>query len=502
MLPSTRDEAIEFLMRSINYERCDPGVGTDASFKLQTMHWLAKRFGDPHRDYPVIHVAGTKGKGSTATMIAEMLSHAGIRTGLYTSPHLHRLEERLAIDGAMISETQLLEVVQDLARVVDSLQGEIDGGQFTGKMPTFFELVTMAALLFFSRRQVDAAVVEVGLGGRLDSTNVCHADVGVITSISKDHIQQLGHTLDAIAGEKAGIIKPGMRVVSGVLQSEAAEVIRQRAEEVGAELYILGRDFIIEPEKTVAANAVTSEGQASETVAAVTQDARYHFRWQIPPAESKKALTSVSNLKIALRGAHQMRNAGLAIAATQLCRELEFSVPARSIQAGIGTARLPGRIEFLRGAMPIVVDVAHNPAAILALVGSLEEERKACRRTVVICSISVDKDAREILSPLLSFADTLILTAFQDNPRAFSPRALYEIASEAMGQAGHEGMAQLKVLPDPDAVMAWFTSAADARDFALVTGSTFLVSELRHPLQKWNQRQLPALGQAATLPSS
>ena len=113
MLPSTRDEAIEFLMRSINYERCDPGVGTDASFKLHTMHWLAKRFGDPHRDYPVIHVAGTKGKGSTATMIAEMLSHAGIRTGLYTSPHLHRLEERLAIDGAMISETQLLEGVQE-----------------------------------------------------------------------------------------------------------------------------------------------------------------------------------------------------------------------------------------------------------------------------------------------------------------------------------------------------------------------------------------------------
>ncbi|MEC9149704.1 MAG: Mur ligase family protein, partial [Planctomycetota bacterium] len=323
MLPSTRDEAIEFLMRSINYERCDPGVGTDASFKLHTMHWLAKRFGDPHRDYPVIHVAGTKGKGSTATMIAEMLSHAGLRTGLYTSPHLHRLEERLAIDGTLISETQLLEVVQDLAGVVDSLQGEIDGGQFTGKMPTFFELVTMAALLFFSRCQVDAAVVEVGLGGRLDSTNVCHGDVGVITSISKDHTQQLGHTLDAIAREKAGIIKPGMRVVSGVLQSEAAEVIRKRAEELDAELYILGRDFIIEPEKTVAAKAVTSEGQASETGAAITQDARYHFQWQIPPLKSKHALTPVSNLKIALRGAHQVRNAGLAIAATQLCRELE-----------------------------------------------------------------------------------------------------------------------------------------------------------------------------------
>ena len=140
-----------------------------------------------------------------------------------------------------------------------------------------------------------------------------------------------------------------------MLQSEAAEVIRKRAEELDAELYILGRDFIIEPEKTVAAKAVTSEGQASETGAAITQDARYHFQWQIPPLKSKHALTPVSNLKIALRGAHQVRNAGLAIAATQLCRELEFSVPARSIQAGIGTARLPGRIEFLPGAMPIVV---------------------------------------------------------------------------------------------------------------------------------------------------
>ena len=502
MLPSTRDEAIEFLMRSINYERCDPGIGSDASFKLHTMQWLTRRFGDPHLDYPVIHVAGTKGKGSTATMIAEMLSRAGLRTGLYTSPHLHRLEERMAIDGALISETQLVEVVQDLTRGVDSLRREIEGAQFTGKMPTFFELVTMAAWLFFSRRQVDAAVVEVGLGGRLDSTNVCRADVGVITSISKDHTQQLGSTLGAIAREKAGIIKPGMRVVSGVLQPDAAKVIQQRAEEVDAELYISGRDFIIEPEKTGAARPVTSEDEARETGTVITPDARYHFQWLTPPLQSRKTLTSVYNLKISLRGAHQVRNAGLAIAATQLCRELEFSVPASSIRAGIGAAQLPGRIEFLRGAMPIVVDVAHNPAAILALTDALERERLARRRTVVICSVSEDKDAKEILTPLLSFADTLVLTAFQDNPRAFSPEALYEIASEAMGQSGHEGMSQLKVLPDPDAVMAWFTSVADPRDLALVTGSTFLVSELRHPLQQWNRRQLPELGQAATLPSS
>ncbi len=242
--PSTADYdgAIDFLLSRIDYERMLSIRYDQRDLKLERMHELVERLGNPGQGMPIVHVAGTKGKGSTSAMTAAMLSAAGYRTGLYTSPHLARLEERMTVDGQEASADEMVALVGRVRPVVEAMDREAGGSEHG---PTYFEIVTALALLHFARRQVDAAVLEVGLGGRLDSTNICRPLVAVITSISFDHTKQLGNTLAAIAGEKAGIIKPGAAVVSGVTQTEPREVVAAAAEHHGLHrLLELGRDFV------------------------------------------------------------------------------------------------------------------------------------------------------------------------------------------------------------------------------------------------------------------
>lgn len=477
MVPSTREEAIAFLMKSINYEQQVPKSASDSTYKLQTMRWLANYFGDPHLRFPVIHIAGTKGKGSTANMIAQILAESGARVGLYTSPHLHRLEERIVVNGVPIDEDGLVSAVQQLSQAVEVLQSQLRDGDYSGNPPTFFELLTMAAWLHFARQSVDVAVVEVGLGGRLDSTNICQPQLGVITSISHDHMQQLGHRLSQIATEKAGIIKPGMSIVSGVDTPEAAAVIRQRAQEVGAKLFVLGEDFQL--------GSAREDSTPNETGAS-SADAAGEFRWLTSSLATAEKSQPISGLKVGLRGRHQVRNAGLATAACLLFEELGRAVTSSSIRQGLLNARPAGRIEVISGSVPLVVDVAHNPAAIQALVDTLSEQRQSYRKIRVVLGISEDKDAEKILQPLLSFVDVLILTAFQDNPRAVEPEKLLEIAQAQAMQQSIEQSVEIRMLQDPQAVFAWLESTADSRDLTVVTGSTFLVSEMRTGLQTWN----------------
>jgi dihydrofolate synthase/folylpolyglutamate synthase len=471
MVPSTREEAIEFLMKSINYERQVPKAAPDATFKLQTMRWLSNYFGNPHLSYPVIHVAGTKGKGSTANMIARILGESGAKVGLYTSPHLHHLEERLVINGESIDEERLVSIVQRLYQAVDALQVQIGEGHYSGNLPTFFELLTMAAWLHFASQNVDVAVVEVGLGGRLDSTNICQARLGVITSISHDHMQQLGNQLSEIAAEKAGIIKPGMTVVSGVQTPEAADVIHHRAREVGARLIVIDEDFRLVP-----------SGGKSDSL----EDQTYEFQWLPFSPTPDKMRESISGLKVGLEGQHQVGNAALATAAAVLCREHGLPVTLSSIRNGLLHARPAGRIEVIPGKVPLVVDVAHNPAAIQALVKTLEARKETYQQIRVVLSVSEDKDAEKILQPLLGFADVLVLTAFQENPRALAPQELLQRAQLQREQLSSGRALDMKVLPDPQAVFEWLEATADARDLTVVTGSTFLVSEMRAELTTWN----------------
>ena len=240
---STHAEALEFLTSRIDYERTLNVPYTQRDFRLDRMRRLLDRLGNPQAGLKIVHVAGTKGKGSTAASIASVLRCAGYRTGLYSSPHLDRVEERFTIDGQYCPAVELVDLVARIQEIVAGMDDEPADELAGSNHPTYFEIVTALALVRFAERQVDAAVLEVGLGGRLDSTNICQPLVSVITNISFDHMQQLGNTLAAIAGEKAGIIKPGVPVVSGVTQAEPAEVVERVAAECGCRLSVLGREF-------------------------------------------------------------------------------------------------------------------------------------------------------------------------------------------------------------------------------------------------------------------
>jgi dihydrofolate synthase/folylpolyglutamate synthase len=231
----------DFLLRRINYERTTTVPYLSADFKLDRMRRLMSLLGDPHLGLKAIHIAGTKGKGSTAAMVAQILQSAGHRTGLYTSPHLDRIEERIQIDGQPCPADRFQALANQVEPAVEKLDAEAAAVGANG--PTFFEVTTAMAFLHFAQANVAAAVLEVGLGGRLDSTNVCQPEVCIITSISFDHTRQLGGTLAAIAGEKAGIIKPHIPIVSGVVSPEPREVIATRAHELNAPLIQRGVDY-------------------------------------------------------------------------------------------------------------------------------------------------------------------------------------------------------------------------------------------------------------------
>ncbi len=247
--PGARQLALEWLMGRINYERIAVIPYQERQLKLDCMRQLLTRLGQPDAGMKIIHVAGTKGKGSTSAMIAAVLTAAGYRTGLFSSPHLERIEERLAVDGQPCSSDEFVALVNRLIPIVRALDDEAaaDGDPTGG--PTYFDITTAMSLVHFVERQADAAVLEVGLGGRLDSTNVCLPVVSVITSISFDHMRQLGNTLASIAREKAGIIKPGVPVICGVTDPEPQAVIAQLAREHGCRLIQLGRDFHFEYER-------------------------------------------------------------------------------------------------------------------------------------------------------------------------------------------------------------------------------------------------------------
>ncbi|MEN6557307.1 MAG: Mur ligase family protein, partial [Thermoguttaceae bacterium] len=232
------DAAEQFLAGRINYERAASMPSSEAAYKLDRMRELLRRLGDPHQRLPIVHIAGTKGKGSTAAMIAAIGTAAGLRVGRFTSPHLNRIEERLAIDGRVCEPETLVGLLEHLRPTIEAMDQQ--GEQWS---PTYFEILTAAALSWFAERRVDWAVLEVGLGGRLDSTNVCRPRLSIVTSISLDHTRQLGETTAAIAAEKAGIIKPGVPVLSGVQDPEPREVIRRVARQNNCRLLELGEDF-------------------------------------------------------------------------------------------------------------------------------------------------------------------------------------------------------------------------------------------------------------------
>src|SRR5438874_2151337 len=448
--------AIAFLQRRINYERTPSVPYLSPAFTLDRMRRLMSLLGDPHLGLKAIHIAGTKGKGSTAAMVAAVLTATGYRTGLYTSPHLERIEERLVIDGQICPPDKFLALAAEVQPAVEILDRESEAQGTTG--PTFFEVTTAMAFLHFAQANVDAAVLEVGLGGRLDSTNVCNPEVCIITSISFDHVRQLGHTLAAIAAEKAGIIKRGVPVISGVINVEPRETIAHRAAELAAPLFQRGIDFDLSPLLTTHHSPLTC------------------FSYREPATSPTYELRDI---ELNLLGHHQAANAAAAIAAINRLRDRGWSISDEAIRRGLATAHIPARIEQIQSSPAIILDVAHNLASIEALL-AVVRERFAPHQRIAVFASSKDKDYTGMLKLVLPAFDTVFLTQYIHNPRAAPAESLLATALEIRGAAGNGARRPiLHATVRPQDALRLARAVAGSDDLICIAGSFFLAAELR-----------------------
>jgi dihydrofolate synthase/folylpolyglutamate synthase len=426
----------------INYEQRAPAP---ADLKLDRMRTLLARLGNPQKRLRIIHVAGSKGKGSTAAMLAAILRRAGYRTGLFTSPHLCQVEERFQVDGVPITRDELTTLLTEVQHVVSRRRGDTT--------PTFFEVATAVGFLHFVRRRVEAAVLEVGLGGRLDSTNVCDPAVALITSISYDHTKQLGNRLASIAAEKAGIVKPRRPAVSGAVVPEARLVIERICRERGAPLRQLGDDFHF-------------RYQPGQISAQVTQPARV----QVSTARRRWPI-----LELNLLGEHQAANAAVVIACIEVLRDQGWHLPDDAVAAGLREMNWPARLEVIQRQPLVVLDCAHNVASAHAVVETLRTSFGATRRLLVFAGSS-DKDLAGMFRVLTPHFAEAYLTRYTDNPRGVAAEDL-----AALWDANGGGSRALYRNP----AEAWQAarSAAGTDDLICITGSVFLAGELR-PLLK------------------
>lgn len=443
---NARDVAEAWLLGRVNFEQAMVMPYGERQLKLARMRELAARLGQPDAKLKIVHVAGTKGKGSTSAMIAAMLTVAGYRTGVFSSPHLERIEERFAVDGEPCSAAEFAALVEQVRPVVEAMDAEAATNGEPHGGATYFEITTAMALMHFVERKVDAAVLEVGLGGRLDSTNICLPMVSVITSIGFDHMEQLGHTLAAIAGEKAGIIKPGVPVVNGVTEAEPREIIEHIAAERGCTLIQAGRDF-------------RHRYQAG----------RIDFEFAVAGEE-----LCLEDVPLAMRGAHQAMNAAVALATIAELRRQGWNVSLDAMRRGLVAAKLQGRVEFLPGEPDVVIDTAHNPASAKALAAALAEIAVVGRRTLILAA-SRDKDVAGIVRELVPHFDRMVVTEYKKNPRAVPACDLAELVRAEMG--GNSKAVEVYSTP----AEAWQAVLRTARDGELVciAGSFYLAGELR-----------------------
>jgi dihydrofolate synthase/folylpolyglutamate synthase len=456
---SRRDDAIEFLLSRIDFERVAVVPYGERHLKLDRMRTLLNRLGNPDAGIPIVHVAGTKGKGSTSALIAAMLHAAGYDVGVFSSPHLERIEERLSINGVPCAPDVLADLVDRLRPVVQQMDAAAASDR--SQQPTFFELITALALMYFAERRVDAIVLEVGLGGRLDSTNVCQPAVAVITSISLDHTRQLGDTTAKIAAEKGGIIKPGVPVVLGAVDADARGVLLDLARHHGARTLEAGRDFHVNYRPPREVDAHASAGQIDFRFSAGVEQFELH------------------GAELRLLGEHQAANAGLALAAVLELRRQGWLASSGAMRSGLAEATLPGRIEVIGRRPAVVLDVSHNVASAAALAECLRESFASPSRILVFAA-SRDKDVPGMLSVLLPYFGRVVVTQYQENPRAVPVEALAATCREELVRLGRAVDDQV-LRAEPLPADAWRLARQWAEDDELIciTGSFFIAAELR-----------------------
>lgn len=409
-------------------------------FGLDNMRALCAALGNPERAFPSIHVAGTNGKGSVSAMVATALDAAGYRTGLYTSPHLVRIEERFVVAGREVARDVL---AASAARVRAAVEALMRGGRLEAPA-TFFECTTAAAFDIFREARVDAAVLEVGLGGRLDATNVVVPEVTAIASIGFDHQALLGDSIASIAREKAGIVKPGVPLVCGIVPDEALNEIRAVSD--------AARSPLLMASEIVHISQVGNEDPPTVHVRSAHRDLR--------------------DVTLGLRGPHQLGNAAVAVAILDVLSDRGWRMPDRAVAAGLRDVRWPARLERFRyGTAEVLLDAAHNPAGAVALASYLAAA--GWRDVSIVVGVMHDKDVRGILAPLLPHAAHLICTT-PPSPRAMPAADLASLAREI------DSRLDVRIVEEPAAAL---DGAARLGQRVVVAGSIFLAGPVRDILR-------------------
>jgi dihydrofolate synthase / folylpolyglutamate synthase len=435
----TYQEALQYLNRFVNLEKKNV-YDYNLSCKLDRMRRLCSILGDPQDAVRAIHVAGTKGKGSTSVMIQSILKNSGFKTGLYTSPHLASFRERIRIDDELISES-------DVGSILDTLKAAVD--EMGGDEPSFFEIYTALAYLYFKAEGADFAVYETGLGGRLDATNVVEPLVCAITPISYDHTGILGDTLEKIAYEKAGIIKNDNICVSAPQDPEALSVIEKVCKEKDAELVLVGRDI------KFSELSASGEGEVFSVTA---------------------LFEKYENLHMKMLGFHQVVNAAVAIGVIEGLRLSGVSVGKPAIKRWIGSVTWPGRLEVVRKRSPrIILDGAQNKASADALARSVRKLFKY-GKLILVLGVSKDKDIKGMLKELVPISDTIILTKSEIADRAMDPAAIHGLITPKSKD--------VIITRDVKDALGKAIRKAGPSDLVLVTGSLFVVGQARKILVK------------------
>ncbi|MGE7601021.1 bifunctional folylpolyglutamate synthase/dihydrofolate synthase [Peribacillus sp. NPDC097675] len=424
-------------MNEINQFFENRQVQLGMNFGLSRMETLLAKLGNPHQGLRYIHIAGSNGKGSTLHFIKEILLAEGVRVASFTSPYLIRLNEQLKIDREEISDQDFVAEFQELWPIIKEMDSEGNG-------PTQFEILTAMAFSYFSKKEVELVLLETGLGGRLDTTNVIQPLLSIITSISLEHTNILGNTLAEIAFEKAGIIKNGAPIISGVTSDEPASVIKEKAVSVGVPYYQIGKDIHVQAIKQ------NKLGQS------------FSFSFDD---------TSIDNIEMQMLGAHQIDNAALAIAAVTLVRK---TIHEKSIRKGIREAQWNGRFEKISEAPLIIIDGAHNPAGIEVLLDTLKTRYPEYAYNFIFSSFR-DKDYAKMLSLLEKEANEIIVTEFK-HERAAKAEVLYEQCSKEKRSLEKDWQKAITVGEEK----------TKAREVLVITGSLYFLSLVRKFISNGN----------------
>jgi len=441
----TYKQALSYLFERTDYERQNALRYNVTTFNLERMKKLLALLGNPHKKIATVHIAGTKGKGSTCTMLAKMLEANGYKVGLYTSPHVVSLHERIMVNSKMISDSEMLRLINRIYSSVEQLAK-------AGDTPTFFEIMTAVAFMHFADQDTDIAVIETGLGGRLDSTNVIEPKVVGITSLSFDHMRQLGNTIEAIAQEKAGIFKKGVPIVTVPQDPGAMRVLKRHALATKAPISVTGHDI----DFSYRFESSREHGP--------------HTRICVTTPTSK-----FEHLRVPLPGEHQAINCGLALALLDKLKAHGYEIDDEKAVNGLKNVALTGRMEFICEDPRIMVDAAHNAASIKALIAAIGQH-VPYDSMVVIFGCNADKDVAGMLEQIQYGADKVIFTR-SNSPKAMFPHDLADLYSEICGKMCQTALTLRDALRIAQ-------SAVGKEDLICITGSFYLVGQAKMEFTK------------------